>query len=166
QGTLFGRNTNGGAINYITQLPADKFHFQGDLEFGSYDHRSLDGSVDLPLGDTVLTKWSASIDDQGGWLRSVTNNQWYGGHNDNSFRGDVLWKPTSKLSLRLTGTQSDLVSDSSRVADFTNVNPASVNSAWVTLYNVAMMNPAYGPYTFWNGSTEWLSRFNNIGGQW
>ncbi len=165
QGTLFGRNTNGGAINYITQQPADAFHVHGAIEFGSFDHRDVDGSLDVPITDTLLTKWIASIDDQGGWLKSVTNNQLYGGQNNTDFRGDVLWKPTDKFSIRVTGEQSELVSDSTRVADYTNVNPQTVNSAWQTIYNVAMMNPAYGPYNFWTGTTEWLSRFNNIGGQ-
>ncbi len=166
QGTLFGRNTNGGAINYITVPPADKFGIHGSFEIGSYGHRNVDASIDVPLTDTLLTKWTASIHHQGGWLHSLTTQQWYGGTDDKVFRGDVLWQPMDNFSVRLTANQTDTTSTTARGADFVNINPATINTGWTTMYNVAMMNPDYGPYNFWTGSTEWLSRFQSIGGQW
>ncbi len=166
QGTLFGRNTNGGAINYVTVEPADKFGANGSFEIGSYGRRFVNVSVDVPLSDTLLTKWTAAIQHQGGWLKSVTNQQWYGGYDDKVFRGDIEWKPSSSLTIRLTANQTNSVGTDPRVASFTNITPGTVVPTYTTLYNVAMMNPGYGPYNFWTGSTEWLSRFHAANGQW
>ena len=54
QGTLFGRNATGGAVNFITRKP-DMGEVNGyvDFEFGDYNHTRSKGAVNLPLGDRV-----------------------------------------------------------------------------------------------------------------
>ena len=49
QGTLFGRNTIGGAINIITRKPAEEFQAQGEVTIGQYDRTDFRGAVDIPL---------------------------------------------------------------------------------------------------------------------
>ncbi len=158
QGTLFGRNTNGGAINYITTPPADKFGVHGSFEIGSFQHRFVDVSVDVPFGDTLLTKWTAAIHNQGGWAKSLLTGKMYGGHDNKVFRGDILWQPASNFSLRLTAQDSSIVGSD----DYINrIYPGLSDTDYGdhVAYNIAVMNPAYGPYTWYTGSTEWLSRF-------
>ena len=55
QGTLFGNNTLGGAINVITQQPTNAFHARVDGAYaGDDDYRSLSGSVSGPIVRDVL----------------------------------------------------------------------------------------------------------------
>jgi len=65
QGTLFGRNTIGGAISIVTHDPGDKFRFVGDFTTGSYNRIQARATMDLPLADnlqsTVSHRLSGSL---------------------------------------------------------------------------------------------------------
>lgn len=73
QGTTFGRNSTGGAVNVITKKPGTQRAGSVTLGGGNYGHRFIRGSADLPLTDRVLTKLSAFYDDDDGWLHDLTH---------------------------------------------------------------------------------------------
>ncbi len=54
QGTLFGRNTIGGALHVVTRKPASEFGYQGELQVGDYDRQVLRGAIDIPLAEGLL----------------------------------------------------------------------------------------------------------------
>jgi iron complex outermembrane receptor protein len=54
QGTLFGRNTIGGAMSVITRDPGKEFAVQGDVTLGALDRHDERGAVDIPLIDGLL----------------------------------------------------------------------------------------------------------------
>ena len=58
QGTLFGRNTTGGAINVILKKPAKELGGYAEIGFGQFSARTVRASVDLPVSDDFLTKLS------------------------------------------------------------------------------------------------------------
>ncbi len=99
QGTLFGRNTNGGAINMVTRKPADKFGARMKFGIGDFDRRDMTLAVDLPFSDKVKTKWMAASLKNDGFLKSLTTQRSLGDQNDTLLRGDILWEPTDKLSV-------------------------------------------------------------------
>lgn len=51
QGTLYGRNSTGGAVNFITRKPGDRFEGNASATYGNYNQVLVDGGVDVPLGD-------------------------------------------------------------------------------------------------------------------
>jgi len=53
QGTLYGRNSTGGAVNFITRKPRNEFGVNGSLTYGNYNQRIVDGGIDIPAGDDV-----------------------------------------------------------------------------------------------------------------
>jgi iron complex outermembrane receptor protein len=57
QGTLYGRNATGGAINILSRMPTNDFEGYGSLGFGSFERRELKAAVSGPLSD----KWSARV---------------------------------------------------------------------------------------------------------
>jgi outer membrane receptor protein involved in Fe transport len=71
QGTLFGRNTIGGAVNIVTRAPGEVFHFRGDVTTGSYDRIQVRASVDVPLSDSIRTSLSGSIQMRDGYVDRI-----------------------------------------------------------------------------------------------
>ena len=55
QGTLFGRNTIGGAISIVTRKPGDQLAVQGQVTGGSYDRRDIALMADIPLASNLLS---------------------------------------------------------------------------------------------------------------
>lgn len=70
QGTLFGKNTTGGALSLITQRPGDAW--QGRFTATAGEYSRLDGqlSIDVPLGERWLSKLSLMRTDRDGFSRS------------------------------------------------------------------------------------------------
>ena len=71
QGTLFGRNTIGGAVNIVTRAPGDDFLFRGDVTTGSFDRIQVRASVDVPLSDSIRTSLSGSIQMRDGYVERI-----------------------------------------------------------------------------------------------
>ena len=69
QGTLFGRNTIGGAISMRSQPPAQELGGTVEVEVGSDNLRRARFSADMPLSATLLTRFSASYTDRDGFVR-------------------------------------------------------------------------------------------------
>jgi iron complex outermembrane receptor protein len=70
QGTLYGRNASGGAINIITARPSlDEFGGYGDIEFGNYNKVLAEGAVNLPVTAEFALRASAQAESREGYLR-------------------------------------------------------------------------------------------------
>jgi iron complex outermembrane receptor protein len=154
QGTLFGRNTNGGAIQYTTLPPSEEFDARASVTFGSYDRRDVTASVNLPLADSLFLKLTGASLNSDGWLKSVAiPDRAYGGRDDTVLRGDILWRPTGRFEARFTANVSDTVNSAARQVRWSTegLPPGTKEHFRQTAYNVAMLNPDYGPYDFWQG---------------
>ena len=71
QGTLFGRNTIGGAISVVTHTPSDVYSADVSATTGSYSRRDFQAIVDLPINDTLLSSLTFSSEQRDGWQRVV-----------------------------------------------------------------------------------------------
>ncbi|MEZ5744812.1 MAG: TonB-dependent receptor plug domain-containing protein [Sphingomonadaceae bacterium] len=71
QGTLFGRNTIGGAISIVTHDPGDEFRFKGDVTVGRYSFIQTRGTVDLPLGNGVSSSLAFSTKNRNGYVKRI-----------------------------------------------------------------------------------------------
>jgi iron complex outermembrane receptor protein len=122
QGTLFGRNTTGGAINVIMRQPGDEFGGYAEVGYGAYDRKLARASVDLPLAPSLSVKLSGYWQDDDGYARNVTTNQRV---NDDDgwgvrlgIRGDLAsWA-------RWQGSFSHIVAEGENLVNFT-CNPAA-----------------------------------------
>ena len=59
QGTLFGRNTTGGAVQLITRQPGDEFAGNVELGYGRFDRIVARGMLNIPLAETAAVQVSA-----------------------------------------------------------------------------------------------------------
>lgn len=113
QGTLFGRNTIGGAVLINTNKPNDEF--RGNLEFiaGSYDHLQGKGSINIPLTDNFFAKGSFLARHKDGYVDLPLIDDDDGGGSDDTQAGRLAlrWLPSSNLtidaSVDYTGSKSD-----------------------------------------------------------
>ena len=103
QGTLFGRNTTGGAVSVIMAKPSEEFHVKGEGTLGSFDRKTAKLIVDVPLSEKVLTKFSAFYVDDEGFLKNTANGQRLNGERNYGFRGDVRFLATEKLTVDVSG---------------------------------------------------------------
>jgi iron complex outermembrane receptor protein len=88
QGTLYGRNASGGAINVITNKPSlDAFGGYGELEVGNYGEVMVNGAVNLPVNSQFAVRASVQDVSRNGYLSD-------GGDDDHhrSGRLQALWK--------------------------------------------------------------------------
>ena len=81
QGTLFGKNTIGGAINYITKQPGEEFEGYVDATVGSYNRMDVKASVNIPLSSSVFVKVTAGSLNRDGFLKHVVDDDREGGDN-------------------------------------------------------------------------------------
>lgn len=107
QGTLFGKNSNAGAISVITRAPNTE-NTEGFIEVsaGDYSMQKLVGSVSGPLTDTLAYSLAGSWNKYDGWLESNTGDD-LNGADDWNVRAKLLWEPTDTLSIQLTGSHVD-----------------------------------------------------------
>ncbi|MGU3317487.1 TonB-dependent receptor [Sphingomonas sp. M6A6_1c] len=103
QGTLYGRNTTGGAINFITRRPTDTFSAGADVEYGRFDQFKAEGFVSGPLGDTLKVR-VAGITEQGGAFQHNRATGASLGDADRVFGRAILeWTPSANATVTLNG---------------------------------------------------------------
>jgi iron complex outermembrane receptor protein len=73
QGTLFGRNTTGGAILYTPAAPTDNFEGYVQAGYGDYDDRKVEAVVNLPASDTVSFRFGVSRHLRDGYTRDLNH---------------------------------------------------------------------------------------------
>jgi iron complex outermembrane receptor protein len=133
QGTLYGQNTMGGAINYITQNPASEFEARLEATAGNYDQRDLRGMVNVPLlgadsgaGELNVRVTAATLNRDG-----IQDNDFDGGAEDemgtvdrNVYMGQLEWVPTERFSARYTYDRTR-IDEIPEAAYITNANLAT-----------------------------------------
>ncbi len=114
QGTLYGRNSTGGAINFITAKPTEEHEGFARLGYGSYDTFSLTGALSGPLSDTVRARLSANAvnasSSDGYAFNRFTGNE-LGKVDSIAVRGQVEWQPSDALTVRLSYSHGDSESE-------------------------------------------------------
>ena len=103
QGTLFGRNTTGGAVNIIMRKPSEDYGGKFEVTGGSFNRVTAKASVDVPITDKILTKVSAFYVTDDGFVKNITTGERLNGDNSYGVRGDIRLKPTENLTIDLSG---------------------------------------------------------------
>lgn len=78
QGTLFGRNSTGGAVMITPKRPGYKLGGYAELQAGDYDLRGFEGAIDIPLAEKLTTRISAHKLDRDGYQENIANNALHG----------------------------------------------------------------------------------------
>jgi outer membrane receptor protein involved in Fe transport len=105
QGTLFGQNSTGGAINFIAAKPTNAFAAGLDVSIGRFGAGEANGFVSGPLTDTLGVRLAGQYGYGNPWQRSFTRDDRLGKKSFINGRLLVNWEPTPdlKISLNLNG---------------------------------------------------------------
>ena len=107
QGTLGGRNSSAGLINIYTAPPEmDGFSGYGAFTYGNYDAIRVEGGINAPLGETVAARVDGVYFQRDGFYNDVVNDTRVNDRDRYLIRGQLLFEPTSDLSIRLVGDYS------------------------------------------------------------
>lgn len=71
QGTLFGRNTIGGAVSIVTRDPAKEFSVRGDVTVGRFNLFEGRGAIDIPLSDSLTSLVTFDVRNAGGYAERI-----------------------------------------------------------------------------------------------
>lgn len=108
QGTLFGRNTIGGAILLSTVEPGDEFGGTARVGFGSDSLIDAFVALDAPINEHWKARFSGGLRKQDGYVTRSDGTD-LGDTNTFTFQAKLVWKPTDKVTGHLLGdyTKSD-----------------------------------------------------------
>ncbi len=164
QGTLFGANTIGGAINIVTHTPGNTPSFTATATGGSYNERDVGFTADIPIvSDVLLSSITVSSQQQDGYQKVIpyptngavgdapyvvdaqdaypkagdTTGDAYGGTGVVAMRGKLLWKATDKLNITFEG-------------DWTHEDQEALPNVVISSYvgNLGAALPGYPPAGF------------------
>jgi len=100
QGTLYGKNTEGGAINIITKKPGNQLGGTAGMEVGTFNRRQLHTSVNIPLiKDELNLRIAALAGGRDGYIHNVTTNNEVDEENTKILRGSLAYTPSDKLTI-------------------------------------------------------------------
>ncbi|WP_019529134.1 TonB-dependent receptor domain-containing protein [Dasania marina] len=100
QGTLFGRNTLGGAISVVTRKPKQSFDAYLRIDKGNYQYTAVQGAIGGGLSDELAGRFAFnSRRQQQGFYENTLTGRNHGEVDINSWRGSLLWAPDDKLSV-------------------------------------------------------------------
>jgi len=76
QGTLFGRNATGGAVNMVTRMPDyESWNGYWDVETGDYSHRRIKGALNIPVSDTFAIRMAGMALERDGYIENTAYKQ-------------------------------------------------------------------------------------------
>jgi iron complex outermembrane recepter protein len=101
QGTLYGRNTTGGEINFISNRPTAETHAGFSLEYGSHNEVNAEGFVSGAIADGLSGRLSLATEQGGAWQRNRVSGQSLGDKDKVAVRGQLQWEPAEGVNFRL-----------------------------------------------------------------
>ena len=99
QGTLYGRNTSGGAINFITRKPTDTFTADVHAEYSSWNTFNFEGAVGGPIAPGLDGRIAFVKNNSDGYMHNDLTDRPENGTNNWASRAELQWKPNSNFTL-------------------------------------------------------------------
>lgn len=110
QGSLYGRNATGGAINFITRAPElGQFGFEQKLTYGNYDQFRSRTRVNIPVGNTLAVELGYLHAQLDGYVDNLgTGVKRFGDQRRDGYRAAALWQPGDTVQVRYTYDRSEI----------------------------------------------------------
>ena len=104
QGHLYGRNTIGGAIRYITRDPSDEPTGSVEVKFGSDSYNRIKASFSGPLSDNLSGSFAVTNVQRDGWQQNTVDDREFWDKDMQAARAALLWQASDALSVKLNAS--------------------------------------------------------------
>jgi iron complex outermembrane recepter protein len=159
QGTLYGSNSEGGLLKFVTVAPVlGSFSGAAEVSGQSVDHGGQGGDVhavlNLPLGDKMAFRISGYDQDVPGYINDplTGNDRVNDGHKEGG-RASLLAAPTDDLSIRLTATSQQAKYNGTGLVD---INPVTLQPVHGDLTQERLIGePSNFKYENYNATINW-----------
>ncbi|MBN8528982.1 MAG: TonB-dependent receptor [Caulobacterales bacterium] len=132
QGTLYGKNTIGGALKLVSRRPGDEFRARGSVAYGSYNLIDIQGSVSGPVTENLAFGLAALSSTRDGYVTDPVSGAEYNDKNTQAVRGSLAWDPASNVRV-------DFAADWSR--DDAALTVGQATSPLTTVLGVPLYTP-------------------------
>lgn len=158
QGTLYGENATGGAVNYIANKPTDTFQAGVDASYGRFNTTDIQGYVSGPITSNLDFRIAARSIQSGPWQKSYTRPDSLGRQNFLNGRASLQWQPSSnfKALLTLSGYRDHSETQAAQLQQVIPLNANTPLPAGYLNYPVASHN---------NRAADWSDCINDSGTQ-
>lgn len=110
QGNLYGRNTIGGAIKYVSRRPSEETEGHISVKAGTDSLVKVTGGISGQVSDRLLGGLNFSYTDRDGYQTNLFNGKSYASEDKQAVRGTLIWDATDAVSVKLT---ADMFKDDS-----------------------------------------------------
>ena len=108
QGTLFGKNTTGGVVHFITNKPSfDEVEGSAEVTYQEYDQVRVRGVINVPVQDNFAARIAASWHNGDGYLDNA-NGEDLNDRDRFTIRGQLMWEPSADLNIRVIADYSEV----------------------------------------------------------
>ena len=146
QGTLYGRNTIGGAIRYVTKRLSDEREFSAKASFGTYNQADVVLSGNLPAGDNFRIGGTLAKFKHDGWGDYLTTDEENADKDITAMRVSMEWDLGESVFVRLAGDYS-IDESTSRQGHRLLVGPAGepvLSDVWDTRAGISQLPASTG----------------------
>jgi iron complex outermembrane recepter protein len=127
QGTLFGRNATGGAVQFVSNQPTDTLDGYISGTYGRFNQTILEGAVSGPLGEGVSARVAGMYNRDDGYMKNITPGEKDRGANNHwALRGILAIEPSESFKAKLTVRYAR--ADKERQAGIYSLAPACPNA--------------------------------------
>ncbi|WP_153114784.1 TonB-dependent receptor [Rhodocyclus tenuis] len=119
QGTLYGKNTTGGAINFLTRKPTKEFEGGVSVGYSSYDTKTVQGFLSGPISESLRGRFSFATEQGGAWQHNRETGEKLGAKDISAIRGQLELDVTRDLRVNLTASYGQDKSDAQGLYLFT-----------------------------------------------
>ncbi len=145
QGTLFGRNSTGGAVLMTPKRPGSELGGYAEFEAGDYNLYGFEGAIDIPITENLLTRISGRKLDRDGYQENIA---------DNALRGRK-YRDEHSEGLRLSvNFENDTLSNLTIVAQDENKTAATVPVTTAVNYSVGLGASGNARIGQWKAAVE------------
>jgi iron complex outermembrane receptor protein len=99
QGTLYGRNASGGAINLVTAKPTDVFTATAHAEYSTFNTFNFEGAVGGPIADGLTGRFAATTTQSEGYFDNTALGTSENGQNNVAARAQLQWDAADNLTV-------------------------------------------------------------------
>src|SRR5579872_1805058 len=169
QGTLYGRNTSGGALLFTSNRPTDTFTADLHAEYGNYNTLQLEGAVGGPIAPGLDARIAAVVNHSDGYTQNTLTNSKYDNDQNEAIRLQLQYEPNDKLKLYFNTTVGYLDNHPEPYGHIGVFVPGTQNTPSPTLCTPAQAFAGgcvdlycYGTPPFWQGAYAETKDLTNL----